>query len=133
MSQENLELAGGVYDAMNRGDLEDLLTLTHPELEAIPRLLGVEGGDAYRGHDGVREWWQSIRGAFPDLNVTIPEMRAVGDATISHVRLRGRGAGSGVPFEDLIWQVTRWRDGKAIWIKSYQNRGAALEDVGARG
>jgi ketosteroid isomerase-like protein len=130
MSQENVERTYRVNDAMNRGDLEAVLALTHPEVEAIPRLLGVEGGDTYRGHDGVREWWQSIRSAFPDFNATILEIRAVADATISNVRFQGRGAGSGVPFEDTIWQVARWRDGKAIWIKSYRNRAEALEAVG---
>ena len=130
MSQENVERTHRVYDAMNRGDLEALLALAHPEVEAIPRLLGVEGGDIYRGHDGVREWWQSIRSAFPDFNATIFEIRAAADATVSNVRFQGHGGGSGVPFEDTIWQVARWRDGKAIWIKSYRDRADAFEAVG---
>ncbi len=132
MSQENVERTYRVYDAMNRGDLEAGLALTHPEGEFIPRLLGVEGGDTYRGHDGVREWWQSIFSAFPDFNATVLEIRAAADATISNVRFQGRGGGSGVPFEDTIWQVARWRDGKVIWIKSYRDRAEALEAAGLR-
>jgi ketosteroid isomerase-like protein len=130
MSQENVERTYRVYDAMNRGDLEAALGLMHPEVEAIPRLLGVEGGGTYRGHDGVREWWESISAAFPDFNATILEVRAVADATISNVRFQGRGGESGAPFEDTIWQVARWRDGKVIWIKSYLDRADALEAAG---
>ena len=119
-----------VYDAMNRGDLEAVLALTHPEVEAIPRLLGVEGGGTYRGHDGVRKWWESIFNAFPDFKATVLEVRAVADATISNVRFQGRGGESGVPFEDTIWQVARWRDGRVAWIKSYLEREEALVAAG---
>ena len=77
MSQENVERAYQMFDAMNRGDLEDALALTHREVEAIPRLLGVEGGDSYHGHEGVREWWETIFSAFPDFNATVLEVRAV--------------------------------------------------------
>jgi len=40
---------------------------------------------------------------------------------------QGRGGESGVPFEETIWQVARWRDGTAIWVKSYRDRAEALE------
>ncbi len=130
MSQENVELARRIYDAVSRGDLEAGLALTHPEGEFIPRLLGVEGGGTYRGHDGVREWWQSIFSAFPDFTATVLEIRAVADSTISNLRFQGRGGESGVPFEETIWQVVRWRDGKAIWIKSCRDRAEALEAAG---
>jgi ketosteroid isomerase-like protein len=130
MPEENVERARRAYDAISRNDLEAGLALMHPEGEFIPRLLGVEGGGTYRGHDGIREWWQSIFSAFPDFNATVLEIRAVADATVSRVRFQGRGGGSGAPFEDTIWQVARWRDGEAIWIKSYRDRAEALEAAG---
>ena len=130
MSEENVERVYQMYDAMNRGDLEEALALTHPEVEAIPRLLGVEGGRTYQGHEGVREWWESIFGAFPEFNATVLEVRAVADATISNIRFQGSGAESRVPFEDTIWQVVRWRDGRIAWIKSYADRAEALEAAG---
>ena len=130
MSEENVERARRAYDAISRNDLEAALALLHPEGEFVPRLLGVEGGGTYRGHQGAREWWQSIFSAFPDFNATVLEIRAVADATISQVRFQGSGGESGVPFEDTIWQVMRWRNGKAIWIKSYRDRAGALEAVG---
>jgi ketosteroid isomerase-like protein len=133
MSQENVERAYQWYDAVNRGDLEDALALTHPEVEAIPRLLGVEGGDTYQGHEGVREWWESIFSAFPDFNATVLEVRAVADATISNICFQGSGAESGVPFEEAIWQVARWLDGRIVWIKSYPERAEALEAAGLSG
>ena len=116
--------------ALNQGDLEALLALVHPEVEAIPRLLSVEGGGIYRGHDGVRQWWESIFGVFPDFNATVLDVRAGANATVSKVRFQGSGGESGVPFEDTIWQVFRWRDGRAVWVKSYSEEAEALEAAG---
>jgi ketosteroid isomerase-like protein len=130
MSQENVERAYQVYDAMNRADLDGVLALTDPDVVAVPRLLSVEGGDAYRGHHGVRGWWESIFGVFPDFKATVLEVRGVADATISHVRFQGRGGESAVPFEDTIWQVVKWRNGRAVWIKSYMDRAEALQAAG---
>ena len=127
MPQENVERAYQMFDAMNRGDLKT------PSRSRIMRWrrsrdsYGVEGGDSYHGHEGVREWWETIFSAFPDFNATVLEVRAVADATISNIRFQGSGAESEVPFDETIWQVVRWRDGKVIWVKSYRDRAEALE------
>ena len=132
MSQENVERVHRIVDAMNRGDLEGVLAHMHPDVEGIPRLLGVEGGGSYHGREGIRQWWESIHSAFPDFNATVLEDRIVADATISKIRFQGTGAGSGVPFEDTIWMVMRWRDGMIVWSKSYAEaeRAEAFEAVG---
>jgi ketosteroid isomerase-like protein len=129
MSEENVELAHRAYDALNRQDLDAFLALMDPEVIAIPRVLALEGG-AYRGHGGVRRWWESIFSVFPDFEATVLELRAVGDATITSVRFHGHGGGSEAPFEDAIWQVTKWHDGRAVWFKSYLDRAEALEAAG---
>ena len=109
MSQANVELARRGFEAINSGDVETLVALSHPEVEAIPRILGVEGGDSYRGHDGVRELWQNIFSVFPDFHATVLEIRAVADATISNVRVQGSGGESGFPSEDTVARVARWQ------------------------
>ena len=131
MSEENVRRAHRVYEAMNRGDLEaGMLPFLHPNGEFHPRLLGVEGGGTYRGHDGAREWWRSFSSTFPDLAVTVLEVRAIGDVTLSKVRFQGHGEGSGAPFDETIWQVSKWHEGRAIWVKSYLEHAEALKDAG---
>ena len=63
MSQENVELARRSYDAVNRRDLDALLALMDEEVEAVSRIVAVEGG--LHGHAGIRRWWDSWFGAFP--------------------------------------------------------------------
>jgi ketosteroid isomerase-like protein len=131
MSQENVELVNRAYDALNRRDLDAFLVLMDPEVVAIPRVLAVEGGPL-SGHDGIRTWWESILSVFPDFQATVLEVRGVGDATIASLRVLGRGGGSDAPFEDAIWQVTKWRDGRAVWWKAFLDRAQALEAAGLK-
>jgi hypothetical protein len=35
------------------------------------------------------------------------------------IALSGERCGKRGSFEDTIWQVARWRDGRVMWIKSY--------------
>lgn len=114
------------YDAVNRRDLDALLALTDPGAVAIPRLLEVEGG-ALHGHEGVRTWWESIFGAFPDFGIRVLEVRAIGATTVCRLQAHGRGVGSEVPFEDAIWNVTEWRDGKGVWWQTFRSEADALE------
>jgi ketosteroid isomerase-like protein len=72
MSQENVELGKRAYEAFNRRDLDGFLALMDPDVEALPRTLGIEGG-AYTGHDGMRRWAEDILAVFDDFNVDFIE------------------------------------------------------------
>jgi ketosteroid isomerase-like protein len=123
---ENLELARRAFDAIRRRDLDALLELMDPEVVAVPRILAVEGG-ALHGHHGVRRWWESIFGVFPDFDIEVVGIRAVRDWTISELRVQGRGEGSDTPFEDAIWVASRARDGKAVLWRTLTSEAEAAE------
>ena len=65
MSRRNLELYRQSVDAFNRRDLEAFLALMDVDVEAVSRLVAIEGG--YRGHDGIRRWWGNLLEAIPDF------------------------------------------------------------------
>src|SRR5215207_6888067 len=71
MSQENVERLYRAYDAFNRRDLDAYPALMDPEVELTPRIMELEGGSYYRGHDGVREWWRTLFAVFPDFSAEI--------------------------------------------------------------
>jgi hypothetical protein len=89
-------------------------------VEAFPRLAAVEGG--YRGHDGVRRWWEQLLGAFPDFHAEILEVRDLGEFMVVDLRVRGRGAESDTPLDTAIWHVNQFRDGKVIRWRVYTSR-----------
>lgn len=130
MSQENVELHYRAIDAVNRRDLASLLDLMNEDVEVQSRIVAVEGG--LRGHDGVRRWWKNWFDAFPDYDIEVAEVRDLGDVTLAAIRAVGHGAGSNVPFEDTIWHVGRWHEGRCVWWRVCHTAGEALEAAGLR-
>jgi hypothetical protein len=90
----------------------------------------IEGGDPYRGHDGIRNWWEDLLSITPDFEAEIEDVRDLGDVTITRQRNRGRALASRAPMEQTIWQVVEWRDGRAIWWRACANEADALEAAG---
>ena len=123
----NAELPGRAVDAFNRRDFEGFLALIDPDAKFIPLQAEMEGGGEYVGHDGVRRWWENLLSIFPDLQVEIDEVRGLGEMTVSKLRLRGQGKGSDAPLDQTDWQAGEWRDGRAIWWRTFRTEAEALE------
>jgi hypothetical protein len=130
MSQENVELHHRAIDAFNRRDLGAYLTLNDPEVEFTPYEVWVQGGEPYRGHAGVRSWWEESFAVFPDLRAEVYEIRDFGDRTFAGGLIRGQGAGSGASIERPMWLANEWRDKKTVWWCSFESEAEALEAVG---
>jgi ketosteroid isomerase-like protein len=130
MSQENVERTYQGHDAFNRRDLEAFLALMDPDTVFIPYEVQVQGGTPYRGHDGMRAWWEESLEVLPDLTAELYEVRDVGDRVFVSGRLRGHGAASGAAIERPIWGALEWRDGKQLSYRTFETKAEALEAVG---
>ena len=130
MAQENVELARQVFRAVNRRDLDAFLNLMDPAVEALPRQASMQGGCV--GHTGMGHWWVDVLDVFPDFAIEVVEVRDLGDTTLGELRYRGRGADSASPFNETVWQVSEWRDGKTVWWATYETRDEALEAIRLR-
>jgi ketosteroid isomerase-like protein len=129
MSQENVDLYRQGIDAFNRRDLNAFLALAHPEVIGISRVLAVEGG-SYHGHDGVRDWWQTLLDVFPDFTIEVLSVRDVGPLTVSALCNQAHGEGTATPLEEFVWQVSEWRDGQVVRWQMYQSEADALQAAG---
>ena len=96
MSQENVDLYRQGIDTFNRRDLQAFLALADPDVVGVSRLLALEGG-TLRGHDGARQWWDDLLGVFPDFTMEVVSVRDAGRLTVSALRNRAHGEGSGAP------------------------------------
>ena len=130
MSRENVDAVHRANDDFNRRDLDGFLALMNPAIEFMPYERALQGGDPYRGHSGVREWWQDSFAVIPNLRVETRDVRGAGNRTFTGGLLRGEGAGSGAAFERPLWQAARWQDGKATWWRAYENEAEALAAAG---
>ena len=97
-------------------------------VEILTALAGIEG--SYRGHQGVRRWWQNFHDVFPDWHAEALTVRAIGQATVAHLRLTGHGGVSGVPVDQAMWHVVQWRSTKAVRISRHDGEPEALEAAG---
>jgi ketosteroid isomerase-like protein len=116
------------YDAWNRRDLNALLELTHPELEARSYIMDAEGA-VYRGREGMRRFFEDLVSVFPDWRVEIVSTRAAGDAIVVELRVSGKAAGSGLALSEIRWQVVRFRDGLILSLSGYATEAEALADA----
>lgn len=132
MSDELVELVHRAYDAFNRRDLDAFLALVDRDVEFAARFIEMEGSSHYHGHAGIRDWWQSLLAVFPDFTINPLEVRIVDDTVITAVRVSGHGADSGVPIDQVVWQVSKVRDGRAIWWRNFATEAEALEALGVR-
>ena len=87
-------------------------------------------GTTFRGHEGVLEWWETVRGAFQEVRWELLEVRGAGDCGVTHFRLHGT-LGS-VPVEQTMWQAARLRDGKVRWWAFFRTERRPSKPWGCR-
>ena len=130
MSQQNVDLVKAGYDALNRRDVSAMVEFLAPDA-VLSSLFGpLEGGDAFRGPEGVREYVAAISDAFEDVSWEVERLTAVDDEhVIAYVRGRGRGTTSGAEVDQRSVAVFMFRDGKVARVDSYSDEAQALEAV----
>jgi ketosteroid isomerase-like protein len=127
MAPDNVETTRKVCEAVNDRDLSSFLAAMSADVEAMPRILALEGG-TLNGHDGLRRWWDGVLTAFPDFQIEVIDIQALGDgATVAELTLRARGQGGGVPLEDHVWNACRFEDGAISWWRTCESETQAFE------
>jgi ketosteroid isomerase-like protein len=132
VSRESVETVKAGFEALERGGVEELLTFIHPEFEVTtPPGLAVEP-DTYRGHDGLRRYFDSFYEAMDEIRFIPEEFIEVGERVVVPVRLLARGKETGIEVEQRIVQVWSLRDEKAIRVDVFSTLEEAMEAAGRR-
>ena len=130
MAQSNAELIRRGFEAMSRGDLEELLSLIHPDFEVeIPPEVSAEP-DVYRGHEGMRHYLESFEATMEEIRFEADRLWEAGDRVVVDVQVTARGKSSGIPVELRTGQVWTIAGGRAVGAQIYPDLAAALESVG---
>ena len=133
MSQANVEVVRRVLEAWQRDDFESWLSGIDPDVEwltAVERGLG-RAGSVYRGHEGMREFWNLWRTEVDDFWTEAEEIRDLGDDRVLYLgHIRFRGPASGIMVESQLANVQTLRDGKIVRSEDYLSHKEALEAVG---
>jgi ketosteroid isomerase-like protein len=130
MARGDVELFWRSVEAFNQHDLDGYLALCDPAVEGHAISEGAEG-DAYRGHDGVRRWWENIQLAFGDsLHAEYTDVRDLGDRVLALGRLTGRALSSGIELDTALGDICEFRNGRMTRWWSFTRQADALHAAG---
>jgi ketosteroid isomerase-like protein len=128
MSRENVELVRrGIQSVETFWALLDEHVVW--DLRDYP-VLDLDG--VYVGRDAVIEASRHYWGTWDDYRLDAEELMDAGSSVIAVVRERGRGKGSGAPFEQRFAQVWTFGRGRIIRWELFPDKPAALEAAGLR-
>lgn len=117
---DNVEIVKRGFKAFNENGIDGIVPFLDPEFEATtPPSLASEP-DTYRGHDGIRRWFDSFYEVMDEIRWDAHGFEAVGDRVIVEFTLRARGKTTGLDFGQdavMLWEL---RDGKAIRLDLFQ-------------
>lgn len=136
-SGSQAEIARAALAAFSRGDLEESLATIHPDVEwhvafRLPDLPADK--EVFRGTDEVRDLWRAFRSVWEELTIELEEVLwEVPDTLVMKARFRGKGEGSGVEVDRVLFYVMRLRGEKLVYTKTFDTPEEALEAAGAPG
>jgi len=118
------------YERFSQGDFDGWMEFLDPDIELHEAYLAPDAG-VYHGHAGVRKWLatggQAIGGVRFELQRRVADTE---DTVVVEVSASGHGLQSGADFHNRLFHVTRWRDGKIVFLASYGDEDEALRAAG---
>jgi ketosteroid isomerase-like protein len=127
MSQENMEVVERLSSAVNRGDVEGVVSLCSEAIVFFAARSAIQG--AYVGHEGMREFFADTAENFQRFQLSTTELLDLGDQVlvIGTVHVQGR---SGVPTDVASSEIVTLEEGRITRWQDYGDRRDALKAVG---
>jgi ketosteroid isomerase-like protein len=131
VSGDKARVMGTWIEAYNRGDLEALRPLMHPDFQF--RTSGVFPGldPVYEGHAGFKRWFEDFTDTWESFSLSASELRDCGERALALGVFEGRGR-DGVEVRRPSATVWTFREGLVLGIQNYAGWSEALEAVGLR-
>jgi ketosteroid isomerase-like protein len=121
----NREALLQAFEQFASGDFRSATRFYDPAVEWIEHRL-VPGAGEFGGLDDVRSGFRGWLSSWDRYRLELLELSEHGDRYFAAVRGSGRGVSSGVPAEDLFFQVWTFRDGRVVRIENFAERDEAL-------
>lgn len=121
MAESDTEIVRRAFEAFNEEGTEALIPYTHSDFEfSTPPDLASEP-DTYRGHEGVRRYFDSFFEVMDEIKVEPSDIHMTGDVVVMAFVLRARGQSTGIPTEQQAFAVMRLDDGLLISLTFHPN------------
>jgi ketosteroid isomerase-like protein len=128
MAGGNLEIVHQAFAELRSGQYNG--GVWDPDVEVI-NAAGWVIETTYRGHAGLRRWWEDIAEAFGDFGIELDEAVPVDEERVlTTQRFVGRFRATEIPF-DGPWASILWvRNGKVVRAEGYLSRRRAMRAAG---
>ncbi len=128
MAGENLEIVRRAFDELRSGEFEG------GGWDSSVEVINAAGWvieTAYRGHAGLRRWWEDLAEAFGDFDLELDDVLEVDEERVlTTQRFVGHFRATEIPF-DGPWASILWiRDGKVVRAEGYMSKRRAMRAAG---
>jgi ketosteroid isomerase-like protein len=121
----NAELVKDAFEEWNSGEREAFLARVDPDVEITVASSQVSGGAPYRGHDGYREWVQTMEDSFETWELHPDTFEEGDDAVLVIGRMYLRGRSSGVELDQETGWIVDVREGRMSRLRSFLSHAEA--------
>ncbi len=127
----NVELVRRLYEAFEARDIDGMVALTGNEMEFFPQVTAslVKRSEPYRGHDGLRRYFEDAARVWRHLEIIPHEYRDLGDSVLVFGRVYARGEGGYISDSPAAW-LWRIEHDLITWGRVFTSRADALEAAG---
>jgi ketosteroid isomerase-like protein len=133
VTEENVEIVRRLFAAIRERDLGEMLRIYDPEIEFRP-LTGtrIETG-GYRGHAGIRAYFEEAGTVWETMHPYADDVRAEGETVVAlgHCEVRGRESGAETD-TPMAW-IFRVRNGRILSTQAFSDAEDALRVAGLSG
>jgi uncharacterized protein len=124
--EENVEVVRRLFETYSRGDYEEAASCLDPDVvyevgQEMPAL----------GRAAVRAMWERWDSAWDEMEAVPEEFLDVGDHVVVTVHYKGRGRGSGIAYDERLFDVYTMRDGLCVRKAEFRDRAEALQAAGS--
>jgi ketosteroid isomerase-like protein len=125
---DNVAVIKQVFEAFSTREIDALVELLDPGVLFEPAPTFARPHRSYRGHSGMRQYFEDVADTWDRLEVNIQEYRHAGSYVLAFGRIYAAGGGSVA--DDPASFVWRLEGGKVVWGKVFRRRGDALDAAG---
>ena len=116
-------------EAVTAGDVETALEVCHPEIEFMSVL--AVSGRRYRGHAGIREYFEDVASAWAEWRVEVHRIVPGANGRVAIVMsMHVRGKESGLILSERTDHIWTLKDDKLLRNEPYREPDEALRELG---
>ena len=116
-------------EAVTAGDVETALEVCHPEIEFMSVL--AVSGRRYRGHAGIREYFEDVASAWAEWRVEVHRIVPGANGRVAIVMsMHVRGKESGLILSERTDHIWTLKDDKLLHNEPYREPDEALRELG---